>query len=343
MEFYKYIELHLHLDGAIRINTLYEFAKTIDLYKNLSLEEFTEYVSLGNKNCFESLTDCLSIFENVLALVAGNKEYLERIAFEVCEDQYQNNVLYTELRYNPHILKGKIETLDEVIETINNGIKRATSKYGIYVNSILCCLRSYPEWSYDIARLCIKYRNQGVVGIDIAGDEKIYSDHLHKDAFNFAHKHHINITAHAGESGGTDSIKSALHNLHATRIGHCYASYHDPYLLGYLKRKDIHIECCYTSSLKTKSVDSKKSHPIETFHRKQMNYSINTDDPSIFNINYLSEIKLVEEKLKLTSSQVRQIMFNSLKSSFASVKEKKEIEEKLTKSWNKYELIIFSI
>lgn len=335
MKLCKYIELHLHLDGAIRINTLYELAKETKLYENLSLEEFSDSVSIGNKKYFDSLTHCLTLFNNVLSLISGNKEYLERIAYEICEDQYNNNVLYTEIRYNPHILKGDIETLDEVVEIINNGIKRAIDKYGIHVNSILCCLRSKPCWSFDIARLCIKYRNKGVVGMDIAGDEKNYSDHYHKDAFKFANHHGINITAHAGECCGAENISSALNKLYAKRIGHCYSCINQPYLMGYLKRKNIHIECCYTSSIKTRSVDDTKSHPIKTFYKRGLSFSINTDDPSIFNINYLDEVKTVKEELKITNNEIYQIMIKSLDAAFASTEEKKRIKEKLTKSWAK--------
>jgi len=336
MELCKYIELHLHLDGAIRINTLYELAQKTELYKDMSFEAFQEQVTIGNKKYFDSLSHCLSLFQNILTLIAGNKEYLERIAFEIGEDQFKNNILYTELRYNPHILKGNINTLDEVVEIINNGIKRATTKYGIYMNSILCCLRSKPQWSFDIARLCIKYRNKGVVGMDIAGDEKNYSDYLHKDAFKFANHHGINITAHAGECCGSENISTAINKLYAKRIGHCYSCIYDPYLMGYLKRKNIHIECCYTSSIKTRSVDDTKSHPLKTFLKKGMNFSINTDDPSIFNINYLDEIEVIKNKFNLNSCQFHQIMNCSLEASFASNEEKIIIKEKLSKNWMKH-------
>ena len=288
----KYIELHLHLDGAVRVSTLYKISQKKN-NTDISINEFTKLVSIGNKKCFDSLTECLSTFEHILSLIAGNKQYLEQIAYEICEDQYNNDVLYTEIRYNPHILMGDILSLDEVIVSINNGIKRAILKYPIFVNTILCCMRSKPQWSFDIAKLCIKYRNQGVVGMDIAGDEKNNSDYNHRNAFKLAHNNNINITAHAGEAGGPENIKSAISNLHATRIGHGYACCYDNYLMGYLKRKNIHLECCITSSIQTKSVENINNHPIKIFNKKNLNYSINTDDPSIFNTTYKQEIDLV--------------------------------------------------
>ena len=339
----KYIELHLHLDGAVRVSTLYKISQK-KYNTDISINEFAKLVSIGNKKCFDSLTECLSTFEHILSLIAGNKQYLEQIAYEICEDQYNNDVLYTEIRYNPHILMGDILSLDEVIVSINNGIKRAILKYPIFVNTILCCMRSKPQWSFDIAKLCIKYRNQGVVGMDIAGDEKNYSDYNHRNAFKLAHNNNINITAHAGEAadeaGGSENIKSAINHLHATRIGHGYACCYDNYLMGYLKRKNIHLECCITSSIQTKSVENINNHPIKIFNKKNLNYSINTDDPSIFNTTYKQEIDLVKEKLELNNNQIHKIMENSLASSFASRKEKVKIKNQLNHNWLNYSINI---
>lgn len=332
----KYIELHLHLDGAVRLTTLYELSQKKNLFKTNTISEFAKLVSIDDKKCFDSLTDCLSTFYNILSLIAGEKEYLERIAYEICEDQYNNGVLYTEIRYNPHILMGTNLSLDEVIQTINTGIKKGCSKYPIFVNCILCCLRHKPLWSYDIARLCIKYRNNGIVGMDIAGDEKNYSDYLHRASFKFAHTNNINITAHAGESGGPQNIRSAIMNLYAKRIGHGYACSTDIYLIAYLKRNNIHLECCLTSSLKTKSVTDINKHPLKIFHKKKLNFSINTDDSAIFNTSFQNEIDLAEQTLQLNNDQINEIMLNSLESSFASREEKEKIKKILSNNWIKY-------
>ena len=332
----KYIELHLHLDGAVRLKTLYELSQKKNLFKTNTISEFAKLVSIGDKKCFDSLTDCLSIFYNIISLIAGKKEYLERIAYEICEDQYNNGILYTEIRYNPHILMGNNLSIDEVIQTINTGIKRGCSKYPIFVNCILCCLRHKPLWSLDIVESCIKYRNNGVVGMDIAGNEKNYSDRLHRDYFKYAHEKNINITAHAGESGGPDNIRSAITNLYAKRIGHGYACSTDNYLMAYLKRNNIHLECCLTSSLKTKSIKDINKHPLKTFHKKNMNFSINTDDPSIFNTSFQNEINLVKQTLQLNNDKIYKIMLNSLESSFASQKEKEKIKKILSNNWMKF-------
>ena len=116
-------------------------------------------------------------------------------------------MIYTEVRYNPHILQGDL-TLDEVIESINKGLQRGMKKYPILVNSILCCLRHLPEWSEEIVLLADKYRNKGVVGVDLAGDEIKFPNDLHIKAFDLAKKKNINITVHAGETGNYNNIIS---------------------------------------------------------------------------------------------------------------------------------------
>lgn len=331
----KYIELHLHFDGAARLTTLYELSKKKNLVKTNSIDEFAKFVSIGKKNCFNSLTDFLSTFKHILSLIAGDKKCLEQIAYEICEDQFNQGILYTEIRYNPHILTGNNLSLDEVIESINAGINRGCSTYPIFVNCILCCLRSKPLWSLDIVNLAIKHKNNRIVGIDIAGDEKNYSDYLHRTAFKFAHKNNINITAHAGEAGDSQNIKSAIKNLYAKRIGHGYACANDNFLIAFLKKKNIHLECCPTSSIQTKSVENFNEHPIKIFHQNNLNFSINTDDSSIFNITFTNETNLVKKLLNLNENQIQQIMINSLESSFASKKEKIKIKELLSNNWTK--------
>ena len=107
-------------------------------------------------------------------------------------------------------------------------------------------------------------------------------------------------------------------------------------LIAYLKRYNIHLECCLTSSLKTNSIKDIDKHPLKTFHKKKINFSINTDDPSIFNTSFQNEINLVGQTLQLNNDQIYEIMLNSLESSFASKKEKEKIKKILSSNWIKF-------
>lgn len=321
----KYVELHIHLDGSVRVETLFYLAKKKNVLPpdiNTSLA-FSKFVSVNGKKSFNDLSDCLSIFNNIVELIKGDKHILERIAFEFCEDQYYNNMIYTEVRYNPHILQGEL-TCDEVIQSINRGIRMACMKYPIYVNTILCCLRNFPDLSEDIVLLADTYRDSGVVGIDLAGDETHYPNELHEKAFELAKKKGINITVHAGENGNYKNIISALDKLHAQRIGHGYAAIKNIRLMRRLKKENIHLECCATSSLQTCSVEDLEA--IQIFREEKMNYSINSDDPSIFEIKYQDEIDLLKEKIFLDDEEVKRVMLNSIDAAFISKKEKDKIK-----------------
>lgn len=320
----KYIELHIHLDGSIRLSTLYELAckKYNYIPKHYPQETFAKTVSISGKKSFDSLTECLKVFNNITSLISGDKDILERIAYEFVEDQYTNNILYTEVRYNPHILQGNLP-LTQVVHCINKGIEKGCKKFGIHVNSILCCLRDHPEWSMDIVNLATDYKNKGVVGIDLAGDELRYPDSLHIGAFQVAHRRGINITVHAGEVGEPESIKSAIKNLYAKRIGHGYAAIKDKQTLDYIKNNNIHMECCPTSSLQTCSVEDIEA--INTFAKEKINYSINSDDPSVFEVSYQDEIDFVKNTAKLDDKEIKRIIINSLDSAFISNDKKYKI------------------
>lgn len=321
----KYVELHVHLDGSIRLSTLYELAITKNNYP-YSRSNFAKKVSVSGKKSFESLTDCLRVFKIITDLISGDKDILERIAYEFCENQYTNNILYTEVRYNPHILRGSL-TLKEVVDSINKGIKKGCEKFGIYVNTILCCLRDQPEWSMDIVNLATDYKNKGVVGIDLAGDEYNFPNSLHTKSFSIAHKRGINITIHAGEVGDPKNIISAIKKLHAKRIGHGYAAIQEQNVLDYLKKHNIHLECCPTSSLQTCSVEDIQA--IKTFADKKLNYSINSDDPSVFEITYEEEIEFVKKTAKLSDEEIKRITLNTLNSAFISDDLKEKIKKDL--------------
>ena len=310
----KYVELHIHLDGAIRFNTLYELSKTTD-----SKQLFSRKVSMAGRKSFSSLTDCLSIFSNILSIISGDEKILERIGYEFVEDQYNSDVLYTEVRYCPHLLRGDKLSNNQVIDSINRGLQKGLVKFPIYVNTILCCIRDFPEWTKDIVDLAIEYKNKGVVGIDLAGDEIQFNNDLYQSEFTRAHKNNINITVHSGETGNEENIITAINKLHAKRIGHGYASINNPEVLQLLKDKNIHLECCPSSSLGTKSLSN--LNPLKIFQDKGINYSINTDDPSVFEIDYKNEIEL----LRLDKKELKRCILNSINSAFINQDEKERL------------------
>ncbi|CAF0836941.1 unnamed protein product [Adineta steineri] len=310
----------------------------------------------------KSLADFLGKFPFFISIVAGDVDALERVAYEFVEDQAIQGVLYTEARYSPHFLTADILTPEQVIEAINRGFERGKKEFHVDVRTLLCCIRPHPEWSMEIVELAHKYRSAGVVGIDLAaGDEHEHVVAPHVAAFQRATELGIHRTVHAGESGLADSVRQAIEQCHAERIGHGYAIIDDPTVYELIHSRDIHLECCLTSSLQTNAVGkyapkdcdieekhlmlngqetntklhlhmtSKKEvwHPIHHFARDHLNFSLSCDDPSVSQITIEHEYKHALVDLKLSPAQLTQCIFNAARSSFLPEKEKDELIKRL--------------
>ena len=213
----------------------------------------------------------------------------------------------------------------------------------------------------EVVRLADKYRSEGVVGIDIAGDEHNYSLSLHAEAFESARALGIHRTIHAGETGSSESVREAIEIGHAERIGHGYAIIDDPEVYSLVQSKDIHLECCLTSSIQTNAIgkyipdDSEKRekhfifhghetqtrlhahirsrkdawHPIQRFARDHLNFSLSCDDPSVSQITIEHEFEHALADLKLTPAQLTQCVFNAARSTFLASNEKQFLIKRL--------------
>ncbi|CAM4863333.1 unnamed protein product [Rotaria socialis] len=357
------VELHIHLDGSFRHSTLFDLAQQKGLKlvdgKELTLENFLPYVCI--EAVCRSLAEFLEKFPFFTPIVAGDVEALERVAYEFVEDQAIQGVLYTETRYSPHYLTADKLQPEEVIEAINCGLRRGMKEYNVDVRTILCCVRQNPEWSMEIVKLADQYRSAGVVGIDLAGDEHNYPIHPHIPAFKRAVELGIHRTIHAGETGSVESVRQAIELCHAERIGHGYTIVDDPLIYDYIRRNDIHIECCLTSSIQTNAIakyipeDSEKReknfvlngqetktrlhshirskkeiwHPIHHFARDALNFSLSCDDPSVSQITIEHEYEHALADLKLSPAQLAQCVFNAARSAFLTNTEKKILIQRL--------------
>ncbi|GCB74099.1 hypothetical protein scyTo_0003186 [Scyliorhinus torazame] len=194
-----------------------------------------------------------------MPVIAGDREAIQQIAYELVEDKAQEGIVYLEARCNPHYLAncnvhpipwGQTENVspDEFVNLVNMspGFRRGQCDFGIKVRLILCCIRHMQEWSPEIVELCTKCQNDGVVGIDRAGDEltnaEVHPGHM--KAYEMAVKCGIHRTVHAGEVGPPKVVHEALDILKAERIGHGYATIKDPELYMEILQKEIHIEAC---------------------------------------------------------------------------------------------------
>lgn len=217
-------------------------------------------------------------------------------------------------------------TPEEVVNLVNQGLQDGERDFRIKARSILCCMRHMPSWSPEVVELCKKYQNNSVVAIDLAGDELLMASSDHKAAYEEAERCGIHRTVHAGEAGPATMIKEAVYLLKAERIGHGYHVLEDPELYRELLRTRMHFEVCPWSSYLTGAcLPDFRKHPVVQFKKDQANYSINTDDPLIFNSNIDKDYGIVKEYMDFTEEDFKRVNINAAQSSFLPEKEKQEL------------------
>uniref|UniRef100_A0A3B5MB54 Adenosine deaminase n=1 Tax=Xiphophorus couchianus TaxID=32473 RepID=A0A3B5MB54_9TELE len=282
-------------DGAIRVQTILDVAKR----RGISLpattaEELKEKIIIHEP---ATLTKFLEKFEEYMHVIAGDKDAIKRIAYEFVEDKAKEGVIYVEVRYSPHFLadcdvgkpipwnqtEGDLSP-DEVVRLVNEGLREGERAFNIKARSILCCMRHMPSWSIEVVELCKKYRNDGVVAIDLAGDES------------------MNLEANPEHRTAYEAVEV----LKAERVGHGYNTLQDPALYRKLLEQNMHFEMCPVSSKLTGACDSDfTQHPIIT--KDKANYSLNTDDPLIFNSNLLLDYSVVHQHMGFTEEEFKRL------------------------------------
>ncbi|XP_072108187.1 adenosine deaminase-like isoform X2 [Mobula birostris] len=310
------VELHVHLDGAIRLKTILHYARKREIQLPAENEhELQKLISCGKPS---TLTDALLKFSYYMPVIAGSREAIQQIAYELVEDKANEGVIYFEARYSPHYLAnynvhplpwGQSEgdlSPDEVVQIVNQGFQSGQQDFGIKVRSILRCIHHMEAWLTEVVQPCKEYENEGVVGIDLAGDESMdcNSHPGHVQAFEMAMKYGVHRTVHAGEVSPPRVTREAVELLKAERIGHGYSVIQDPLLYKELLHKQIHIEACPYSSVLTGACDPDYTkHPIVTFEKDKANFSLNTDDPLVFNSTIHTDYIIAAEYMNFSEAE----------------------------------------
>lgn len=318
------IELHCHLDGSVRPSTLFELAKSYNIETRTdNLEEFTKSTHVS-KDC-SSLKDYLDKFSLPIA-VMQTSDALKRITKELIEDVSKNNVKYIEIRFAPFFHMEKGLSFNQVIESVLEGMHEGFKEFGVYSNLILSAMRHLPESkTLELIDLGLPYLGKGVVAVDLAGNEADFPPELHSHAFKKAKEYGYHITIHAGETGISENIVTAVQALGAERIGHGVAAQKSEFILDMLKSKNICIESCPKSNLDTLAVTSYDTHPIKYFMENDFNITVNTDNMTVSSINLDIEETNLVNYLNFTEANLFSLYKNSINSSFASDDIKKKL------------------
>jgi len=329
-------DLHVHLDGSLRLSTILEIAETQGSKLPASDEKgLSEAIGCG-KN-FGSLVDYLRGFDITLQ-VMQTAVALERIAFELAEDAHRENVRYMEVRYAPLLHTREGLKLTAVVEAVLDGLGRARETYGIKSNLILCGIRNISaESSYAMAELCVAYKNRGVVGFDLAGAEADFPPKHHRAAFQLVRDNNITTTIHAGEAYGPQSVAQAIHVCGAHRIGHGVRLREDGDLLHYVIDHRIPLECCPSSNVQTGAVRDLSLHPLKLYFDLGLRVTVNTDNRLITDTTVSKELWLAHSCLGIPFPDIKAIILGGFKSSFRPFHERQAAVRKVIVEMDRYD------
>ncbi|XP_007936649.1 adenosine deaminase [Orycteropus afer afer] len=340
------VELHVHLDGAIKPETILYYGRKrgVPLPAN-TVEELQSIIGMDKPH---TLPEFLTKFDYYMPAIAGCREAIKRIAYEFVEMKAKEGVVYVEVRYSPHLLaNSKVKpipwnqaegdvTPDEVVALVGQGLQEGERDFGVKIRSILCCMRHEPNWSPEVVELCKKYRQQAVVAIDLAGDETIKGSSLfegHLKAYEEAVKSGVHRTVHAGEVGSAEVVKEAVDRLKTERLGHGYHTLEDETLYNRLLKENMHFEVCPWSSYLTGAWNPDTPHAVIRFKNDKANYSLNTDDPLIFKSSLDTDYQMTKQDMGFTEEEFKRLNINAAKSSFLPEDEKKALVDLLYKAY----------
>lgn len=314
-------ELHCHLDGSVRPETLIDLAAERDVVLPAhNAKELNQYMIVRNA---ENLEDYLARFTVTLS-VMQDADALERIAHELVLDAARDGVRYIEIRYSPILNTQDGLSLDEAVEAPLRGIASGTFESGTIARLIICALRHLePSVSSELARLAVAYKYHGVVGFDLAGGERGHPATAHSESFAYARAHDLAVTVHAGEGDGAESVRQAVHVCGANRIGHATRLIEDQSLTQYVNDRRIALEICLTSNVQTRAVKSYETHPLRSYFDHGQNVVLNTDNRLMSGVTLTDEYAHAALSLDFTFRELAVIARNGFESAFASWHERR--------------------
>jgi adenosine deaminase len=328
------VDLHIHFDGSLRPQSLLEIAREqgIELPAQ-DAEGLLPYMQ-AEEDC-QSLVDYLSKFELVLECLqtAGA---IERAAYEVVERAAEQRCLYVEVRIGPQLHRTKGLSLNEVMDAFLKGLERGEMEFGVTARGISACLRNHTvQENIDVIESAVHFLDRGLVAVDLAGSEAAYPPELHTEVFARARKYEIPITIHAGEAAGADSIRAAVTELGADRIGHGVRLRENEATFAMIKERRIPLEMCPVSNIQTKASDSWENYPIRDYFEQGIVVTVNTDNMTVSGTDITNEYRILTEKFGFTPKEIRTLILNGVEAAFLDESGKRALRERFIREFEK--------
>jgi adenosine deaminase len=322
-----FIDLHRHLDGSVRLETILDLAEQHKIaLPGKTVEELRPHAQV-----IEPQPGLMAFLAKMLwaTRVLADGEACRRVARENVEDAQREGIDYLELRFSPYFM-AEPHQLDmaEVLEGVVAGIAQGVEATGVQVNLIGILSRTYgAEIAMKELDALLAHREH-FVALDLAGDEANFPAPLFVDHFAKGRDAGWRVAVHAGEAGGPQSVWDAIKLLGAERIGHGTRALEDLKLADYLAENRVPIEANLTSNVHTSTVPNLASHPLREMMARGLVCSINTDDPGLSAIDLRHEFEVAAPAAGLTREQIRQAQINALETAFLSREEKERLREK---------------
>jgi len=307
-------ELHLHLEGSIEPPTLLELRQRHGM-DGASLAEVEQLYNYTDFNGF------LMAFKDVTGHLQTPEDY-EVITYRLMERLKSENVLHAEVYVSVGVCLWRKQDFPAIFEGLERGRERGERDFGLSLLWIFDAVRNFgPEKAEPVVDLAIRFQDRSVVGFGIGGDELQGPAELFKSAYARAADAGLRLTAHAGENAGPESIWGAL-NLKAERIGHGLTAGQDPELMEELARRQIPVEVCVTSNLRTGCCKDVTQHPVRRYFDEGLMVTLNSDDPAMFRTSLSREYQLLQETFAFSDDHLRELARNSFEASFLPAERK---------------------
>lgn len=325
------IELHRHLEGSLRLETLRQLAVEHDI--PLPGGDFRALVQMQWSDPL-NFTSFLSKFQ-VLRQFYRSPEIIRRITREAIADAAADGVVYMELRFTPAAL-ARLQgyPLDAVIDWVRETAEEASRAYAIETRLIVSVNRNEPvELAESVARLAVDRldceHNGGIVGMDLAGNEANFPGLPFADLFREAAESGLHLTIHAGEWGPAANVRQAIQRFNAERIGHGVRIMEDPSVVELARERGTVFEVCATSNFQTGVIGTLADHPLARMIDAGLLVTINTDDPSVSGITLSDEYRLALEELRLDQRTLANCTVNAVRAAFVPERVRALLEQKL--------------
>jgi len=322
-------ELHLHLEGSVDPATLAELSR---LYNTPLPTENNRYDVAGSGDVlteddvrrlysYKDFNGFLMAFKSVTERLRSPEDY-ELVTYRLMQKLRQQNIVHAEVYVSVGVIRWRGQPVEPIFEGMERGRERGQRDFGVSLLWIFDAVRHFgPEAAAEVFDLAARLRERNVVGIGIGGDEARGPAEGFRDLYKKAADKGLRLTAHAGETTGPESVWGAI-NIGAERIGHGLSAANDPELMEVMAQKQVPVEMCITSNLRTGACKEMQEHPVRKFFDEGLMITLSTDDPAMFQTSLNKEFEIAQQEFNFTEDHLRELARNSIEASFLPVEKK---------------------